>query len=298
MVALPPMWFRFRSRASTGMLVTATQHTLFILAAIAIVIGGSPCSRADDATKAAPPPPFDSPYLRTELRELMAAVTLHLSFDNETMTPDMAEGPEYTPQVSGITGQGTSGPQFAQGLVGKALVLGSGSGVYPRAGNVLLQKRGAVAVWIKPENWQRPNDRNCVFLMTTDAAFYLQRQGPLMGEDNKVRRHEVIQYLVRDEGRRLAGASDYSAWTDGRWYLLVANWSWPTFELSVNAEPFQGKSVQAVPGKDVFGALVVGDRGGDPRGLLDECMAFRRPLSLDEVILLYRSLNKATETAR
>ena len=246
---------------------------------------------ADETPAPGTPVPFDSPYLRPEMRDLMAAVTLHVSFDAETTTPDMAEGPKYAPKFVGVPKQDAAGPRFAPGLLGKALVLGSGAAVYPRAGNVLLEKRGAVAVWIKPEGWQRPNDRTCLFAMTTDAAFYLQRQGPLLGEDNKVRRHEVIQYLVRDEGRRLAGTSDYSAWTNGRWYLLVANWSWPTFELSVNGEPFAGKSLRGTPGKDVFGDLVVGDRGGSPRGLLDELTAFRRPLSLEEARLLYQLLN-------
>jgi hypothetical protein len=255
------------------------------------------------ATAAQPPalgtsPPYDSPYLRPEMRELMAAVTLHVSFDAGTMTPDMAEGPKWAPKLIAASKQDAGGPRFAPGLLGKALVLGSGAAVYPRAGNVLLEKRGALAVWIKPEGWQRPNDRNCLLAMTTDAAFYLQRQGPLLGEDNKVRRQEVIQYLVRDEGRRLAGTSDYSAWTNGRWYLLVANWSWPTFELSVNAGPFQGKSLRALPGKDAFGDLVVGDHGGSPRGLLDELLAFRRPLSLDDVKLLYRLLGASEQNPK
>lgn len=277
---------------------TQRVGTRGVCALVAVVLGFPMVAASAETQPPATPPPFDSPYLRPEMRELMAAVTLHLSFDAESMTSDMAEGPKYTPKLVAAPGPATGGPRFAPGLLGKALVLGSGAAVYPRAGNVLLGKRGALAVWIKPEGWQRPNDRNCLFAMTTDAAFYLQRQGPLLGEDAKVRRHEVIQYLARDEGRRLAGASDYSAWTNGRWYLLVANWSWPTFELSVNGEPFRGQSLRAVPGKDVFGDLVVGDRGGSPRGLLDELMAFRRPLNLDEAKLLYRLLNPARAGTR
>ncbi len=228
-----------------------------------------------------------SPYLRPELRALMDAVTLHVGFDHGDVTPGMAAGPAWKPSVFGAGSPPADRPQFAAGLVGKALVLGTGGAVYPRAGNVPLEKRGAIAVWIKPENWQRPNDGNCEFVMTGDAAFYLQRQGPLVGEDKQVRRHEVIQYLVRDQGQRLAGASDWTPWENGRWHLLVANWSWPSFELSIDGRGFEGKSLSAAPPEGTFGPLVVGCRGTGPRGLLDELLVFDRPLGLEEVKLLY-----------
>lgn len=255
--------------------------------AAVLLLAAAPALAAD--ARPSPSPPA-SPYLRPEMRPLMDAVTLHLSFDRADMTPDMAEGPEWKPSVFGAGKPPGAQPQFAPGLRGKALVLGTGGAVYPRAGNLLLEKRGAVAVWIKPENWQRPNDGNCEFVMTGDAAFYLQRQGPLLGEDGQVRRHEVVQYLVRDQGGRLAGASDYTPWQNGRWYLLVANWSWPSFELSVDGGPFDGKPLAAPPGEGTFGPLVVGSRSGSARGLLDELLAFRRPLGLEEVKLLRRAL--------
>ena len=39
---------------------------------------------------------------------------------------------------------------------------------------------------------------------------------------------------------------------------------------------------------ETFGNLILGDRSGQPRGLLDEVFAFRRPLALDEVQLLWK----------
>jgi len=232
-------------------------------------------------------PTADSPYLAPGLERLMDAVTLHVSFDAGTAVPDMAAGDDYAPQLFGDRGAGPAGPQFAAGLVGRAMVLGAGGVVYPRQRNVTLENRGALAMWIKPLDWQRPNDGNTVFAMTTNATFYLQRQGPLRGDDGQVVRHEAVQYLARSGAGRLANLTGGSDWENGRWYLLVANWSWPSFALSVNAGPFQSKSLSPAPSGEDFGDLRVGG-GGPARGLVDEVIAFRRPLGLDEVRLLYR----------
>lgn len=225
------------------------------------------------------------PYLRPEFRRLMDAVTLHVSFDRETLAPDMAEGEKSAPaMIAGPPGPGQ--PQFADGVVGRALVLGSGAAIYPRFGNVLLEKRGALALWVRPENWQRPRDGNCVFAMTTNSTFYLQRQGPDVDDEGRIRRHEAIQYLVFLSDRVRAGLYDDPPWQNGRWYLLVANWSWPTLELSVDGAPFKVTSLAAVPSQSVFGDLVLGNRSDSLRGLLDEVMAFRRPLTAEETKLL------------
>jgi hypothetical protein len=232
-------------------------------------------------------PIADSPYLQPEYRRLMNAVTFHVSFDSKHMLPDMAEGPAYAPSVFASRAAEIPEPQFSAGLIGQALVLGTGGAVYPRSGNVLLEGRGAVAVWIKPQNWQRPRDGNCVFTMTSNSTFYLERQGPDVDEDGRVRRHEGILYignLPDVRGTTISGGSD---WENDRWYLLVANWSWPTMELSVNGRPFKVRSAPGTPGEGTFGNLVLGDRSGNTRGLLDEFFAFRRPLTLDEVQLLW-----------
>jgi len=216
----------------------------------------------------------------------METVTLHVSFDADSMIPEMAEGPKYAPNVFGTWDNRTRVPQFADGLVGRALVLGTGGAVYPRVGNLLLEKRGAVALWIRPENWQRPRDGNCVFAMTTNSAFYLERQGADRDKDGRVLRQEGILYLIFP-GRGGATLGGGSEWPNGRWHLLVANWSWPTIELSVNGGPFEVASLSTSPGKDAFGDLVLGDRAGNARGLLDEFFAFRRPVTREEAQVLY-----------
>jgi hypothetical protein len=65
-------------------------------------------------------------------------------------------------------------------------------------------------------------------------------------------------------------------------------------ELSVNGGPFEIAALSATPPDGVFGGLIVGDRGGQRRGLLDELLAFRRPLSREEAQLLYRLGNTSS----
>jgi len=233
-------------------------------------------------------PASDSPYLRPEFRRLMDAVTFHVSFDAEHMRPDMAEGPSFDPSVFTSREREFPRPQFADGLVGRALVLGTGGAVYPRVGNVPLENRGSIAVWIQPQNWQRPRDGNCVFTMTSNATFYLERQGPDIDDDGRVRRHEGILYIANLKPARTMTINGGADWKNDQWYLLVANWSWPTMELSVNGGPFKVRSLSRVPGEGAFGNLVLGDRAGKERGLIDEFFAFRRPLSQGEVQLLWQ----------
>jgi hypothetical protein len=235
-----------------------------------------------------PLPAAESPYLRPEFQRLMDAVTWHVSFDQDSLMPDLAEGDEYRPTMAPPASPELAGPQFADGLLGRALVLGSGSAAYPRAGNVTLEQRGAVAMWIQPQNWQRPRDGNCVFLMTGNSTFYLERQGPDVDDEGRVRRQEGILYLAIVPGLRTSTIDGGGDWKNGQWYLLVANWSWPTMELSVNGGPFAVRSLSQSPPDGVFGNLVLGDRGGAARGLIDEVFAFRRPLTLEEVQLLWQ----------
>jgi len=228
----------------------------------------------------------DSPYLSPSFRTLMEAVTFHLSFDADSLMPDMAEGPKHAPQIHGSWDRKHDAPIFADGLVGRALVLGTGTAIYPSAGNVPLASRGSMAFWIKPEKWRRPNGSNVTFV-TAGGEFYLQRQGPAQADDGAITRQEGIQYLVKSSPAQKhfihLGAG---IWENGKWYLLVANWSWPRMSLSVNGGPFHAISLPGRPANDMFQSLSVGSGGGG-RALMDELLAFRRPLTAEEAQLLY-----------
>lgn len=230
--------------------------------------------------------PRSDPYFANPaLRELMPWVTFQLTFDAGSFVPDLAAG------EAKFTLQGK--PLFAPGVKGAALVAGGpeGSGValYPRGANAPLESRGAVALWVCDAGWTRVNGGNTTLLMTSNATFYVQRQGPLV-EGPTVKRFEGLQYLmlspVTGNQCLMYGTAQFPP---GVWHLLVANWSWPTMSVSLDGEEFQTATVKAAPGAELFGGLAVGATGGE-KTLLDELTIFRRPLALPEVRVLYEAL--------
>ena len=230
-------------------------------------------------------PRSDLYYRDPRLRDLMAWVTLQLTFDGDSLVPDMAAGDP------GMTARGQ--PLFAPGVKGRALVAGDGSGqgIYARVGNAALETRGAVSLWVCPTRWTHQQGGNTTFLMTANSSFYLQRQGPMHNDEGVVTRQEGVQFLMLSEvtGNQclMVGTSD---WPQGQWRLLVANWSWPTMSLSLDGGEFRSVTVKQSPGPDQFGALVVGASGGGET-LLDELTVYRRPLALEEVRALYEALS-------
>ncbi|MDP6503752.1 MAG: hypothetical protein QF886_09060 [Planctomycetota bacterium] len=227
-------------------------------------------------------------YHQPRLQSLMDSVTLHISFDNKSMLPEMAAGPRFIPKVLGPYTKKTESPIFETGRIGSALVLGSGAGIYSNGANIDFQGRGAMALWVKPLEWTRPNGSNIVFAMTAGSQFYLQRQGPLRSPEGKLIRSECIQFLVKASKaqKQFTSLVSYSPWKNGQWYLVVANWAWPKMEWSIDAGPFAAKALSGVPEKKFFGSLVIGARGGE-KGLLDEVMVFNRPLNRNEVRMLF-----------
>jgi hypothetical protein len=231
-------------------------------------------------------------YERPELESVMDAVTFHLSFDRGSMRPDMAAGSNCFLRVTGSYDKQHAEPLFAPGLAGQALVLGTGGAIYRCGDSLPLGRQGAIALWVKPLEWQRPRGNNVVF-MTSANAFYLQRQGPWQLENGKRTRSEMIQFLAkatRDQ-KRYTSLGSYGAWENGRWYFVAVNWAWPRMEFSVDGKAFSSKSLPGVPSPGMFGSFFVGSGGGD-KALLDEVFGFRRCLSLDEVRLLYDLLRE------
>jgi hypothetical protein len=212
----------------------------------------------------------------------MHAVSFFLSFDNETFTPDIAAG-EGEPQIAGK-------PAFAPGVAGQSLLIGEGGAgvLFRRNGNFPITRRGAISMWICPQRWDHARDDNVEFLMTSNASFYLQRQGPLYRPDGQAQRLESLQLLclASDTGRAYLDHS-CSDWKNNQWHLVAANWNWPVLELSVDGAPFQAKAVINTPTGETFGDLVIGAQHG-PQTLLDEVTIYRRPMTETEVRLLWQ----------
>jgi len=273
----------------------ATRISRLCTTLVACLLWAAPRGWGGTAESPARPLP-DSPYLRPELAALMDAVTFHISFDERSMVPEMAAGETgWTPRVFGPYGNDKGRPEYAPGLVGEALVLGTGAAIVPPAGNIDLDHQGAIALWVKPLEWKRPNGSNCVFVRDNRATFYLQRQGPMVGKDGKVLRHEHMQFLAkaRKADKRFTTLTG-GVWENNSWYFVVASWSWPNMTLSINGGPLRTKALRGTLEDNRFGTILVGARGGD-RGLLDEVLFFKRPLTLGETRLLYKTLRPGDE---
>lgn len=219
----------------------------------------------------------------SELDPLMDCVTFHLSFDGGKFTPDVAAG-------SG-DGKLSGTPAFAPGVSGQAAVIGDGGAgvIFPRAGNFPVTRRGGVSLWICPQEWNHRDNGNTVFLMTSNASFYLERQGPLYKPDGQAQRIEALLMLCLSPVTGHASIEqNCSGWKNGEWHFLAANWQWPVMEFSLDGEPFQAKAVVRPPTEQTFGDLIIGAQHG-PRTLLDELTIYRRPLTETEVRLLWKN---------
>lgn len=230
------------------------------------------------------PDPRTTPYARAPgLTALMDWVTFHLSFDGESFMPDMAAG-AARPQLLGK-------PEFAPGVVGRAAAIGgTAAAIFPREGNFSLTGQGAASLWVCPVAWNHTSDGNVTLLMTSNSSFYVQRQGPLHGPDGRVQRHEGIQLLcLSPKTGNQCVMHGCGSWKNGEWHLLVVNWRWPRLELSVDGGAFSAAAVPRLPDESVFGNLIVGAQHG-PRTLLDEVFLYRRPLTEEEVRLIWETL--------
>ena len=235
------------------------------------------------------------PYRQPSVRELMSAVTFYLSFD-EGLTPDLAAGDRYAPKIHGNYARTHKQPDLAEGLLGRALVLGTGSAIYPTLGNAPLDSRGAMAFWIKPEGWKRDKDGNCVFVHA-GRHFIVERQGPMPGPDGRPRRHASILCIGCGEGQKRSTSIMAPDLKNSVWYFLVVNWSWPRLELSINGSGPKAKATAGKPPDNAFPSFSVGSRGGS-RALMDELLIFKRPLSPADIRGLYESLRPAHRVGR
>lgn len=258
-------------------------RTIIILATALLLAVGTTAAQA--------PPEGAGTYRGEAFDKLFESLTLRVTFDRGSMQPDMAAGEKSKPRIFGSYDKKQKQPAFEDGLVGKALVLGSGAAIYPRKGNVPLDTQGAMAFWVKPLEFKHDNDSNVVFVKTTESAFYIQRQGPMV-KDGRTLRAETVHYLAKaSKDQKIYTNISVGPFKNDRWYFIVANWKWPRMEMSIDGGPFKSRALPQDLAEGLFQGLIVGARGG-PKALMDEFMVFDRPLAMDDVRLLYGIKNK------
>lgn len=227
--------------------------------------------------EARPPASDVSPYFgNPALRGLLEAVTFYQSFDHESLVPDMAMG-SWNVQTFGS-------PRLSPGLWGQALMAGTGAVLYPAADNWTITSRGAISFWLCPVQWDHQQADNTNFLLSSSSALFLERQGPLRRPDSQWERLEGLLFGLQRPPTGCV-ALDCTGWKDGEWHFIVANWSWPRLEISVDGSDFAAVELKGKPAPDLFGDLMLGSQGGDLT-LLDEVFCFKRPLSVQEARLL------------
>lgn len=217
------------------------------------------------------------------LMALAERITFQVTYEGDSMVPVMAAG-AWNPAINGT-------PIFTDGPFGRCLQAGGGSAIatYPRGPNASLTTMGAVSLWVCPVEWTRVNGGNTVFTKCGASRFYIQRQGPGHDETGRLTRHENLQFLMLGDvtGNKSLAVSTIN-WPQGKWRLIVANWSMPTMSLSIDGGEFMTTTVREVPEDRYFGDLMVGGVNGEVT-LLDEVTFYRRPLSREEARHIYQT---------
>ncbi|MCC6578900.1 MAG: hypothetical protein IT440_00530 [Phycisphaeraceae bacterium] len=222
-------------------------------------------------------------------------MAFHLSFDDQTLQPEMAAGPKgligVWPAYGAQAVSGKTPGEYGPGIVGQALRTESCAGVYAMQGNITIRSSGSLAFWVKPLDWKNVNDNDTVFFSCQPPAgcMGVERQSAKVDEAGKVLSNEAMLGWIRKDVNMLnATVALYPAMKNQTWHLIVFNWAWPTFSMSIDGSPFVTVSLAGVPNEILvaLNSFAIGSRGGAPT-LIDEVMIFRRPLEAAETRLLY-----------
>ena len=249
----------------------------------------------------------DSPYLaHPALAELTSELTFYVSFDQESLAPNIAAGEKgllttaARPRKKKPKARAPSG-EYAPGIVGKALRLGSGVGRYATDGNIALTTCGSIALWVKPLEWHENGDGMIDFVGTPGRHFGIARSGKMVrARDGKKLSNEWVGGNARigpNKGR--ANLPIFGRLTNGEWHLIVYKWAWPTIGMSIDGQPFRTKSLPRIPA-DILGTVksfYLGCRRSAPT-LMDEVMVFKRPLDASEAKLLFDTVRSWSKQNR
>lgn len=256
------------------------------------------------ATLGLSPPPVNAGD-KTIAATLDPDVVFHLSFDDETLYPDLSLGEVEPVKISGSQ-------QFLPGHHGQALLLGGENGIkidYQAARNLDVTVPGALSFWIAPHQWLNPADvkerpyLRFFHLQGAGAGYvFIQRQGfvNLTRPDGTLsRRTDMLQagyYTLPGLKNLLVGAYNTLNWANGEWYLIVINWNRDRLILSINGKTASQANFSRPITSDDFPdtskkplTFTLGTGTSKETTLLDELIVYRRNLSEEEIHQLYQT---------
>jgi len=221
------------------------------------------------------------------LPQFNQAITFYASFDGHA-TADLSVG-KGTP-----TGNAQN-LEWKPGIWGQALQGRNVNLLYNAKDNADLLRSGSLMVWIAPsDEWTDADDPvqlGFVIIHTQGKSLLLARQG---GKNNGQALMAIYGPSTGDAATRaLIKNGDTSHWKKDEWHLLAMNWSKGYVQLSVDGNRFT-KGISPVPDapptddKNQYIALAGRSTEKSPY-IMDELMILNRPLTDDEVKVLFQS---------
>jgi hypothetical protein len=167
--------------------------------------------------------------------------------------------------------------------------------LYDAKDNIDLLRSGSLMVWIAPAaDWadaDNPIQLSFASIHDQGKSLSLARQG---GKNNDQALMAIYGPNTGDVATRaLVKNGGTTHWKSGEWHLLAVNWSKGYVELSVDGNRFT-KGISPVPDapptddKNEYIALAGRSTEKSPY-LMDELMILNRPLTDDEVKVLFQS---------
>jgi len=221
------------------------------------------------------------------LQQFNQAITFYASFDGHAIA-DLSIG-------KGAPTGNAQNLEWKPGVWGQALQGRNVNLIYDATDNVDLLHSGSLMVWIAPsDEWtdaDEPVQLGFVIIHTQGKSLLLARQG---GKNNGQALMAIFGSKTGDAATRaLIQSGNTTQWKKGEWHLLAVNWSKGYVELSVDGNRFTkgiSPAPTAPPTDDKSEYIALAGRSTEKSPyLMDELMVLNRPLTNDEVKVLFQS---------
>ena len=229
-------------------------------------------------------------------------LTFHLTFDDETVNPELGRVP-----ITRVSKRPQGGFAFAPGLFGHGLAGGWASyrigGEQPIAD---LSRPGSAVVWIRLAR-EAPEPRvdrlgrkleqgaSLLAFIGEKASYTLGKSPDDTDGNGTIWFHSLAKRASGQRvDRRCTPRFSFRDWTVGDWRMVALAWTSDSLCVSINGRPF-AKTPAGLPlGELPINTLYVrGAADGKPNWwVIDECSIFNRKLSDEEVGKLYEATKK------